>query len=231
MPRSRGRGAECAEEGTGPAATCETDACVGRCRRRAPLRTATPLRRPLPTLPGRPGVSGGSGRCRCSLVTGLILGDDPRRRACSRYHRHAPGEVTLQGRTRPLPAGRADATYRSPGPSVRMQAPAGSRARGFPRVFPPGAGSNEKGAAVQPAAPFEAAERSATAFPGQRPRAMIPSWISIYVVVPAMNWLRFEPGFAWPYAVAWLNCPRASWKRGRLAWADSTVLGWFAASA
>lgn len=32
--------------------------------------------------------------------------------------------------------------------------------------------------------------------PDQRPRAMIPSWISIYVVVPAMNWLRFDPGFA-----------------------------------
>lgn len=86
-------------------------------------------------------------------------------------------------------------------------------------------GSSEKGAAVHAAAPFEATRRNVAASPGQRPLAMIPSWISTYVVVPAMNWLRFEPGFTCPYSVAWLNCARASWKRGRLAWADSTVLG------
>ena len=112
--------------------------------------------------------------------------------------------------------------------SGRAKKPAGARPgvlpRGSLRRAPQG-GEQRKGAAVHAAAPFEATRRNVAASPGQRPLAMIPSWISTYVVVPAMNWLRFEPGFTCPYSVAWLNCARASWKRGRLAWADSTVLG------
>ncbi len=179
---------------------------------RSPVDSDPPPFRPAsdPSPGGR--ASRVTGDARHHVVVKLLLVQDASLcRASLRHHGHALGGVTLQGH--PSAPGRA--FVRTPRPvASACGGRCGSRhepGRGFSgELLPPRAGSNEKGAAVHAAAPFEATRRSATALPGQRPRAMIPSWISIYVVVPAMNWLRFEPEFACPYSVAWLNCARAS---------------------